>query len=187
MLSPEPWIPLCLKDFPWPCQALPLTTKRGFINTDTAAWKEGMSRETDPTMRSWLSHEPEIPPIVVTNDFGTQGGECFPQKFLWECLSLPMKEGKRKTLRRTRDRHTSLAILILAAGFQGPQVTACIMFHPNCQEDFSDEKTEAESRHRTCEWLDPGSVTPSSVLLTPCCLLVTVRSYGAGAVFGVKS
>lgn len=61
MLSPEPWIPLCLKDFPWPCQALPLTTKRGFINTDTAAWKEGMSRETDPTMRSWLSHEVRRP------------------------------------------------------------------------------------------------------------------------------
>lgn len=37
----------------------------------------------------------------------------------------------------TLHRHTSLAILILAAGFQGPQVTACIMFHPNCQEDFS--------------------------------------------------
>lgn len=51
---------------------------------------------------------PEIPPIIVTSDSGTQGEERFPQKLLWESLSLPMKEGKRKTLgRRTRDRSVS--------------------------------------------------------------------------------
>lgn len=36
-----------------------------------------------------------------------------------------------------RHRHKSLAILILAAAFQGPQGTTRIIFHPNCQEDFS--------------------------------------------------
>ena len=45
MLSPEPWIRLCLKDFPWPSQALPLTSKRGFNNADVAAWKGGVTRD----------------------------------------------------------------------------------------------------------------------------------------------
>lgn len=45
MLSPEPWIRLCLKDFPWPSQALPLTTKRGFTNTGIAAWRRDVMRD----------------------------------------------------------------------------------------------------------------------------------------------
>lgn len=45
MLSPEPWIRLCLKDFSWPSQALPLKTKRGFINADIAAWKGDVMRD----------------------------------------------------------------------------------------------------------------------------------------------
>ena len=60
MLSPEPRIRLCLKDFPGLPGLCHLQPKEASL-TRTLPPRKGMSRETDPTMQSWLSLEVRRP------------------------------------------------------------------------------------------------------------------------------